>query len=240
MLVSRRQVPNLITFSRLLFAVIVFGFLEALLRASDPQERRAAALWAFWFFLAASVTDSLDGWIARRFGWVTALGRVADPVVDKVLTLGALVYLVSVDWLAGPACYPQDDGWPTARGAWLTAARDPAAGGADYLADLVPAWAVVVLLAREVLVTALRGLVESRGLQFPADRYGKAKMTLQSIYILVLLGAAGRVPELLHVRLLWLAREPALVALLFWVVIGLTLFSGLNYCVRATRMLAAA
>lgn len=229
MSLDRRQLPNLVTFSRLLFAAVVFFFLETLVRREDPAVQCKDAFWAFWFYLAASITDSLDGWLARRYGWVTALGRVADPVVDKVLTLGAFIYLVQVDWLtdlADPARYPQDHHWLT--------------GSHDYLQDLVPAWAVVVLLGREFLVTALRGLVESRGLPFPADRYGKAKMTLQTIYISVLIGAVGRVPERLHLPFLYLAREPALVAVLFWLVVGLTLFSGLNYCVRATRLLRGA
>lgn len=223
---DRRQLPNLITLSRLLFAGVVFFLLEALLRREQPQVQQDAAFWAFWFFLAASLTDSLDGWLARRYGWVTAVGRVADPVVDKVLTLGAFIYLVQVDWLtdlSDPARYRQDWNWHT--------------GDADYLGDLVPAWAVVVLLAREFLITALRGLVESCGLQFPADKFGKAKMTLQTIYICALIGAAGAVPDRIHLPFLYLAREPALMAILFWLVIGLTLFSGLNYCLRAAHLL---
>ncbi|TAH36869.1 MAG: hypothetical protein EYC70_07735 [Planctomycetota bacterium] len=224
MSLNRRQLPNLITLSRLLFAAVVFFFLESLVRREDPSVQQRAAFWAFWFYLAASLTDSLDGWLARKYGWVTAVGRVADPVVDKVLTLGAFIYLVQVDWLTDRARYPADWRWVS--------------GQHDLLPDLVPAWAVVVLLAREFLVTALRGLVESRGLQFPADRYGKAKMTLQTIYICILVGAVGAVPEALHLRWLYAAREPALVAALFWIVIGLTLFSGLNYCLRAARMLA--
>jgi len=208
-----RQLPNLITFSRLFLAVAAFWFLDRLLNVAEPGPVHIrAAAYAFWFYLAASLTDTLDGWVARRWGWVTALGRVADPVVDKVLTLGAFAYLSGIQW--------------------LTLTDDH-----DYIEQVVPIWAVVLLLAREFLVTAVRGVVESHGLQFPADRLGKAKMTLQTIYICVLIGAAGKVPDALGLPFLYWLREPLLIAVLFWVVVGMTAFSGLNYCVRATRML---
>lgn len=50
-------------------------------------------------FVFASVTDLVDGWIARRFGLVTAVGKVADPIADKVLTGAALVLLSWYDRL---------------------------------------------------------------------------------------------------------------------------------------------
>lgn len=209
-----RHLPNAITFSRLLLAVAAFWFLDRLLRVQEPGEaHRVAANLAFWFYLAASLTDALDGWVARRFRWTSSLGRVADPVVDKVLTLGALVYISQIPFLTLP-------------------------GDRDLLGRVMPAWAVVLILAREFLVTAVRGLVESQGLRFPADRLGKTKMTLQTIYICILIGAAGEVPEQLHLGFLRWLREPWLVFGLFWAVVGLTLVSGLNYSLRATRMLS--
>jgi len=209
-----RHLPNVITFSRLLLAVAAFWFLDRLLRVQEPgAAHRAAAHLAFWFYLAASITDALDGWVARRYGWTSALGRVADPVVDKVLTLGALVYISQIPFLTLP-------------------------GDRDLLGRVMPAWAVVLILSREFLVTAVRGMVESQGLRFPADRLGKLKMTLQTVYICILVGAAGQVPARLHVPfLLWL-REPWLVFFLFWAVVGLTLASGVNYSIRAVRMLS--
>ncbi|MGC5017774.1 CDP-diacylglycerol--glycerol-3-phosphate 3-phosphatidyltransferase [Micromonospora sp. DT47] len=50
-------------------------------------------------FVFASVTDLVDGWIARRFGLVTSVGKVADPIADKALTGAALVLLSWYDWL---------------------------------------------------------------------------------------------------------------------------------------------
>jgi CDP-diacylglycerol--glycerol-3-phosphate 3-phosphatidyltransferase len=163
-------------------------------------------------FLVASISDFLDGWLARKYNWLTAFGRVADPVVDKVLTLGSLTYLA-----ASPQ-YRMDG---------------------DFF-EVVPVWAVVLMLAREFLVTALRGLVESRGQSFPADGYGKLKLIIQVVYIAIPLGVAGGIPAFLHLDFLVYTREPHLYAVLFWAMVGLTLLSGLNYIVRGARMLNAA
>lgn len=207
---SARQLPNILTFSRLALAVVAFWFLHRMVHAEgDVAAIKTASFWAFWFYLVAVSTDFLDGRIARRFGWVTALGRVADPVVDKVLTLGGMVFLVAAPFLA----HPDDFGPP------------------------MPPWAVVVVLAREFLVTALRGLVESRGVPFPAESLGKWKMTFQSIYVLVLLGAAGAVPAALRLPVLAYLRDPRVVAALFWLVIGMTALSGVSYVRRAIRLL---
>lgn len=214
-----RQLPNLITAVRLVLAVGAFWWLEEVLEvrghAGEALGQSPAvsgpAFWAFWFFLVAAVTDWLDGWLARRNGWVTALGRVADPVVDKVLTLGSLIYLAAGTQYARP----------------------------DDLFTVMPVWAVVILIAREFLVTALRGLVESRGMQFPADRYGKAKMVTQVVYIAIAIGAAGDIPGKLRMPFLEWTREPHFFAAVFCLMIILAVASGLNYCVKGARMLAS-
>lgn len=205
-----KHLPNLITLARLVLAVVTFWWLEDTLRhpPDDPHFIRAC-FWSFWFYLVAGFSDFLDGYLARRYGWTSALGRIADPVVDKVMTLGAMVYLA-------------------------------ASQGLEIEGDIgrvMPAWAVVLLLGREFLVTALRGLVESRGMAFPAERIGKNKMIAQTAYLLILLGAAGQIPERLGLGFLGYLRNPWLVESLFWVVVGLTLWSGVDYAFRARRML---
>lgn len=86
------NVPNLITLSRLVVTAICFLCLELVRdpRAPDP----ALVWWAFGLFLLAAVTDFVDGWLARRWGLVTAFGRVLDPFADKVLICGVLVILL--------------------------------------------------------------------------------------------------------------------------------------------------
>lgn len=208
-----RHLPNLITLARLLLAVAVFACMSrALDHAGGSAPARAWLSWAFWLWLVAAVSDTLDGYLARRYGWVSALGRIADPVVDKVLTLGALAYLVP-----GQHVYARP----------------------GDLLPVLPVWALVVLLTREFLVTALRGYVEARGLAFPAERSGKWKMAVQSIFLGVVIGSAAGVSAPLH--LTWLEsalRHPWTLAALFWGMIALTVGSGASYCLRAVRLLS--
>ena len=52
--------------------------------------------WALGLFLVAAITDTLDGWVARALDQATAFGRQLDPLIDKVLIAGVLIYLVAV------------------------------------------------------------------------------------------------------------------------------------------------
>ncbi len=207
-----RQLPNLITLARLLMAIGVFALLSRALRLEPGSTALQTTLqFAFWLWLVAALSDLLDGWLARKHGWVSALGRIADPVVDKVLTLGTLAYLSPGDAIYGR---PGD------------------------LLPVMPVWALVVLLTREFLVTALRGYVESRGLEFPAERSGKWKMVLQSLFIGVTIGAASGVSEVLRLDWLeFLLRHPWTLVCVFWAMIALTVTSGISYCARAAQLL---
>ena len=104
-------------------------------------------------FIVAAVTDAVDGYIARKRGLVTALGRGLDPFVDKVLVCGAFIIF------AGPGFVDAD----------------------GHNVTEVTAWMVVVIVGRELLVTGLRGFSESRGKAFGASLHGKVKMWMQSI-----------------------------------------------------------
>lgn len=79
--------PNLITLGRLLLSFGVF----ALLAPAGEEPRRLG--WAFALFVIAGVTDFWDGYLARRFHEETDFGRVADPMVDKVLVCGTMIFL---------------------------------------------------------------------------------------------------------------------------------------------------
>ena len=78
------NVPNLITLSRLVLAVVLFVMIS---------------VEGFWIsaavvFLVAAATDFLDGYIARRYGLVTTLGRILDPFVDKIIICGSFIFLL--------------------------------------------------------------------------------------------------------------------------------------------------
>lgn len=189
--------PNRITAIRFVGALALFG-LFAVYGDSPVEEIRSELVAAFVLFVLVAATDFLDGYLARRYGHVSAFGRIADPFVDKVLVVGALVYLAVMGWSE----------------------------------EMVPASAVVVILAREFLVTGLRGYVESVGAAFPADNFGKLKMVLQC-------AAIGAV--LCSSMIAW--SEPAaerwqlFAQVLVWVTVIATLGSGLTYVLKTKRIL---
>ncbi len=184
------NLPNSITLARLLITAGTFVCLELI---ADPSAPNATLAWvAFALFLVAAVTDILDGYFARRYGMITAFGRIADPFADKVLICGTLVILLK---------------FPVAR-------------------ELLPAWLVVVILAREFLVTAVRGLVEGSGEAFPADRFGKYKMLVQCATAAALITLVAGT-ELFYEVARWGV----------WVTLVLTVGSGVGYVYKARRFL---
>ncbi|HUG91166.1 MAG TPA: CDP-diacylglycerol--glycerol-3-phosphate 3-phosphatidyltransferase [Planctomycetaceae bacterium] len=83
------SLPNLITISRLFIAVGLF----ALIYAYTAVPAQGYWLTAAALFLVAAGTDYLDGWIARRWGLVSTLGRILDPFADKIIVCGVFVFL---------------------------------------------------------------------------------------------------------------------------------------------------
>jgi phosphatidylglycerophosphate synthase len=160
----RRNLPNALTILRLVLAAAFFGTLNAY--RYTPETHVAWANVAIVFFILAAITDFFDGWLARRWDVLSAFGRIMDPFCDKVLVLGAFIYL------AGPRFVVSE--W-AAQGDFFT------------MATGVYPWMVVVIFARELLVTGIRGVVESQGVQFGSKWSGKAKMILQSITVPLIL-----------------------------------------------------
>ncbi len=87
------NLPNRITLARLVIAMLLFVMLS--LEIADAGMGKQTALnIAFWVFIVCVLTDWLDGYLARRHGMITTFGRIADPIVDKVVVCGTIVYLV--------------------------------------------------------------------------------------------------------------------------------------------------
>lgn len=154
------NLPNRITLARLGLAIIFFILLA---QYSQRAPRVLLLDAAVVLFIVAASTDILDGYIARKRGLVTPLGRVLDPFVDKVLVCGAFILY------AGP-------GFVDAEGHNVTE---------------IDGWMVVVIVGRELLVTGLRGFSESKGESFAASLHGKMKMWVQSITAPALLLIVG-------------------------------------------------
>jgi cardiolipin synthase len=85
------SLPNLLTLARILVIPVIVALFYV------PGD--AARWWAFALFVAAAVTDFFDGWLARRMGLVSALGRFLDPIADKLLVSAVLLMLVSAGGL---------------------------------------------------------------------------------------------------------------------------------------------
>lgn len=134
------NLPNLLTMGRIVMIPLFLWFLNA----ETPRQCFMAAL----IFTGAAITDILDGYLARKLGIVSVLGKFLDPLADKLIVMAALVWMV-----------------PMAR---------------------IPAWAVVVLIGRELTVTGLRSIAASEGVVISAGREGKTKTALQMIGIIAL------------------------------------------------------
>jgi CDP-diacylglycerol---glycerol-3-phosphate 3-phosphatidyltransferase len=158
------NLPNQITLARLVLAIIFFVLLS-------QYSQRAPQIWvldlAWVLFVVAAATDFVDGYIARRWGMTTPLGRVLDPLVDKVLVCGAFILFL------GPAFVDE----------------------AGQNVTEVHGWMVVVIVGRELLVTGLRGFNESMGKSFGASLHGKIKMWMQSIAAPAVLFLIAREPS---------------------------------------------
>ncbi|MFP4054960.1 MAG: CDP-alcohol phosphatidyltransferase family protein [Phycisphaerae bacterium] len=209
------KLPNQLTVGRVGLAAAFFVLL-GLWEAGSP-----AGVWllnaAFVVYIVAGISDILDGYIARRYKLETAFGRIVDPFVDKVLVVGAFVMLTGRNFAIMPGMeYPdaQLPGWVT--GGMLTG---------------VQAWMVVAILAREFIVSAVRGFSESQGTKFPATPVGKVKMFIQSVTICTILFQLANVWQPLWA--VWVKAG------LVWLTVGVTVFSGFVYVGRSRKLMVA-
>jgi len=205
--VIRRNLPNGLTLLRL---VLAGGFFAALNAYRYPATHALWANIAIAIFILAAITDSLDGHYARKWNAVSMFGRIMDPFCDKVLILGAFIYL------AGPRFIVPE---------WV------AEGDFFTMATGVYPWMVAVIIARELLVTSVRGVVESMGISFPAKWSGKAKMVLQSIAIPTIIFLAVNLRPSENAWAMWCCHGFVYTTLL------VTVWSGLPYILGVRRIL---
>lgn len=175
------NLPNALTVLRLLCVPLLIVLLARSAEPS-PMARDLAAV----LFVLASLTDLVDGAIARARGQVTTFGKIADPIADKALIATALIGLSALGQL--------------------------------------PWWVTIVILGREVAVTALRFWVIEHGV-IPASRGGKAKTVAQTVAITMYLVDVPPVPW-------WEAAR----AIAMGVAVALTLVTGIDYALRARRL----
>ncbi len=211
----RRQLPNALTLFRVVLAI---GFVIILSRwRGTPHLRPEVHPLPDWkliaaglMFVVAAITDAFDGHLSRKWCVTSQFGRIMDPFADKVLVVGAFVCL------AGPAFT-----WPV--GTTRT-----------FQVSAVTPWMSIVVLSRELLVTSLRGLIESQGGNFAANWAGKAKMILQSVTVPTVIGLIA----LFETG----PGSPArtIIQWSVWVTIAVTAFSVVPYVLRAMNHFRAA
>jgi CDP-diacylglycerol--glycerol-3-phosphate 3-phosphatidyltransferase len=179
---SRWNAANAVTMARI--ALVPFFAVALLVDGGDSVTWRLTALA---IFLVAAITDRLDGYLARRDNLVTDLGKLLDPIADKLLIGAGLI-------------------------------------GLSILGEL-PWWVTVVILARELGITAMRFMV-LRYAVMPASRGGKLKTVLQIVAISLYLLPLDHLPSV--VRLLAVLAMAAAVLV--------TLVTGADYVRQAMRL----
>lgn len=210
-----KHVPNLLTGGRLVLALVFFCML-----AYYQYEGRGDPWFlntAFFIYLVALITDFLDGWLARRWKVEGQFGRVIDPFVDKILVLGSFAFFAGKNFIIPETTKHGGDPQMVVR----------------TLTGVAPG-IVVILLARELLVTTFRGMSEGSGKSFGAVMAGKVKMVIQSVTILVILVYVNYFKYLQDWGYEWHARRFR--DFCIWTTVLVTVASGLLYVQRAIAM----
>lgn len=135
------NLPNKITLARIALTFVFMFFLFS--------KGVAFKVLALVTFMAAALTDYIDGFLAKKFGDTTNFGKLMDPIADKVLTLAAFLAFVEM--------------------------------------ELIPAWMVVIIIMRELIITGLRIMAVMNHEVLPAGRGGKHKTVSQMASIIVIL-----------------------------------------------------
>lgn len=136
------NLPNRLTIARV---IMIPFFLVFLMTDFFPESRYAALA----IFIIASLTDMLDGKIARKYNLVTNFGKFMDPLADKLLVCSAMIAFIEL--------------------------------------DLIPAWIVIIIIAREFIISGFRLIAAEKNVVIAAGMSGKIKTTVQMIMCCLLI-----------------------------------------------------
>lgn len=169
------NLPNKLT----MFRVILIPFFVFFLLA--PYFEGYGNYVAVAIFIVASLTDLLDGKIARKYNLVTNFGKFMDPLADKLLVCSAMICLVEL--------------------------------------KLLPAWIVILIIAREFIISGFRLIASDNGVVIAASYWGKFKTTFQMLMVIVLL-LNFDIPafKILGTVLIWIATILTVVSLIDYIV----------------------
>ena len=169
------NLPNKLT----MFRVILIPFFVFFLLA--PYFEGYGNYVAVAIFIVASLTDLLDGKIARKYNLVTNFGKFMDPLADKLLVCSAMICLIEL--------------------------------------GLLPAWIVIIIIAREFIISGFRLIASDNGVVIAASYWGKFKTTFQMLMVIVLL-LNFDIPafKILGTVLIWIATILTVVSLIDYIV----------------------
>lgn len=184
---------NIVTTIRIVF-IPLWLLVAELVTVQGTSEVSIGGIVVFAFYALLSLTDKVDGYLARSRGEVTVFGKFIDPIADKLLVVTGMVWLLTY--------------------------------------DVVPVWTIVLVVAREFLVSGLRMIVASSGTVIAAGTLGKWKTatTMLSLcgYMLLLALPASPVVATIKFGL----------DLVFYLAMILTAWSGIDYFIKSKDYLA--
>lgn len=167
------NLPNKLTILRIV--MIPFFVLFMLLPVTGPSDK-----WiALALFIAASLTDLLDGHIARKYNLITNFGKFMDPLADKLLVCSALICLVEL--------------------------------------GRIPSWIVIVIIAREFIISGFRLIASDNGVVIAASYWGKFKTTFQMVMICLMIANMDALSLLTNI-IMWIALILTVVSLLDYLI----------------------
>ena len=168
------NLPNKLT----LFRVILIPFFVFFLLA--PYFEGYCNYIAVAIFIVASITDFLDGKIARKYHLVTNFGKFMDPLADKLLVSSALICLVAL--------------------------------------NKIPAWIVIVIIAREFIISGFRLVAADNGVVIAASYWGKFKTAFQMVTVIVLiLNIPGEVFAVIGTVLIYISLVLTVISLIDYI-----------------------
>lgn len=166
------NLPNKLT----MFRVILIPFFVVFMLVDITLYDKWIALA---IFIIASLTDLLDGKIARKYNLVTNFGKFMDPLADKLLVCSALICLVAL--------------------------------------SKIPAWMVIVIIAREFIISGFRLIASDNGVVIAASYWGKFKTTFQMVMICLMIADITAI-SLLTTVVMWVALVLTVVSLVDYLV----------------------
>jgi CDP-diacylglycerol--glycerol-3-phosphate 3-phosphatidyltransferase len=184
------NIPNVLTIFRVILIIPFTILLLGGQRGWFGSNLLVPDILADLIFVIASLTDMLDGKIARRYGLVTNFGKFMDPLADKLLVCTAMIALIDM--------------------------------------KRIPAWVVIIIIAREFIISGFRLIAVESGKVIAASWWGKFKTTFQMIMVILMI---------VEPSLALMGMPVIIVDIIMYIALALTLISLIDYLVKNRSVL---